>query len=32
MEHFMRLERQTNLVHEIRLRGQMAPPDMRAIV
>lgn len=31
-EHFMRLERQTNLVHEIRLRGQMAPPDMRAIV
>jgi hypothetical protein len=32
VEHFMRLERQTNLVHEIRLRGQMAPPDMRAIV
>jgi len=32
MEHFMRLERQTNLVHEIRLRGQMAPPSMRAIV
>jgi hypothetical protein len=32
MEHFMHLERQTNLVHEIRLRGQMAPPGMRAIV
>ena len=32
MEHFMRLERQTNLVHEIRLRGQMAPPGVRAIV
>jgi len=31
-EHFMRLERPTNLVHEISLRGQMAPPDMRAIV
>ena len=32
VEHFMHLERQTNLVHEIRLRSQMAPPSMRAIV
>ena len=31
-EHLMHLDRQTNLVHEIRLRGQMAPPSMRAIV
>ena len=32
VENFMHLERQTNLVHEIRLRGQMTPPSMRAIV
>jgi len=32
VEHFMHLERQMNLVHEIRLRGQMAPPGMRAVV
>ena len=31
-ESFVRLDRQTTLVHEIRLRGQMAPPSMRAIV
>ena len=29
VEHFMHLERQMNLVHEIRLRAQMAPPGMR---
>jgi hypothetical protein len=32
VEHFMRLDRQTNLLQEIRLRGQMAPPGIRAIV
>jgi len=31
-ESLVRLDRQTTLVHEIRLRGQMAPPSMRAIV
>ncbi len=31
MESFMRLDRQTTLMHEIRLRGQMAPPNTRAI-
>jgi hypothetical protein len=31
VENLMRLDRQTTLVHEIRLRGQMAPPSMRAI-
>jgi hypothetical protein len=32
VENLMRLDRQTTLVHEIRLRGQMAPSSMRAIV
>ncbi len=31
MESLMRLDRQTTLVHEIRLRGQMAPPSARTI-
>jgi hypothetical protein len=32
VEHFRHLDRQTNLLQEIRLRGQMAPPGIRAIV